>query len=92
MLIRDCFHAEAGRQEIEALQANQDMRNLAKIELRSLEERLDTLNRDSRLALLPWDATNEKSASIEIRECTGGNEAPLFAGDLLRMFDRYASA
>ena len=67
-----------------------EMRALAEAELPDLRDRLDTLRGDIRLLLLPRDAADQKSAILEIRAGTGGLEAALFAGDLFRMYERYA--
>jgi peptide chain release factor 1 len=86
----------AGREiaELEAMireaAADLEMRDLADTERRWLEARLPELERNVRLLLLPKDAADEKSAILEIRAGTGGDEAALFAGDLLRMYQRYA--
>ena len=66
------------------------MRELAEEERRALAARLPELERQVRLLLLPKDAADEKSAILEIRAGTGGDEAALFAGDLFRMYQRYA--
>ena len=70
---------------------DREMRELASLEVPELEEKIEGLERDLLIALLPKDAADEKSAILEIRAGTGGNEAALFAGDLLRMYERYAS-
>ena len=67
-----------------------EMRKLAEEELAALDERLPELEKAVRLALLPRDAADEKSAILEIRAGTGGEEAALFVADLLRMYQRYA--
>jgi peptide chain release factor 1 len=67
-----------------------EMVALAKEELQSLKERMPELERSLRLLLLPKDAADESSAILEIRAGTGGDEAALFAGDLFRMYQRYA--
>ncbi|BCX19583.1 MAG: peptide chain release factor 1 [Geminicoccaceae bacterium] len=67
-----------------------EMRALARDERVALEERLAGLEREVRKALLPKDAADEKSAILEIRAGTGGEEAALFAADLLAMYRRYA--
>ncbi len=67
-----------------------EMRDLAEDELRDARDRLEGLEHQLRLALLPKDAADEKSAILEIRAGTGGDEAALFAGDLFRMYQRYA--
>ncbi len=67
-----------------------EMRLLAEEERLDATARLDELARLIRLALLPRDAADAKGAILEIRAGTGGDEAALFAGDLLRMYQRYA--
>ena len=67
-----------------------EMRDLAEDERREGQTRLDELARGLQVALLPKDAADEKSAILEIRAGTGGDEASLFAGDLFRMYQRYA--
>jgi peptide chain release factor 1 len=68
------------------------MKALAEDELREARARLDNLEHQLRLTLLPKDAADEKSAILEIRGGTGGDEAALFAGDLFRMYQRYAES
>src|SRR5262249_14468990 len=67
-----------------------ELRELAEEELRSLSERTHRLERELTLMLLPKDPNDEKDTLIEIRAGTGGEEAALFAGSLLRMYTRYA--
>lgn len=67
-----------------------EMRELAREEYYGLKERLPDLERDVRLLLIPKDADDERNAILEIRPGTGGDEASLFAGDLYRMYQRYA--
>jgi peptide chain release factor 1 len=67
-----------------------DIRKLAEAELRSVEQGLPELELAVKKALLPKDTTDEKNAIIEVRAGTGGEEAGLFAGDLFRMYQRYA--
>lgn len=82
--------------DLEALLADKttdrEMRNLADMELPDLKQRLEALEKEMQILLLPKDAADEKSAILEIRAGTGGSEAALFAGDLFRMYERYASA
>ncbi len=66
------------------------MRDLAEEERDSAQTALQGLEQSIRLALLPKDAADAKSAILEIRAGTGGDEASLFAGDLFRMYARYA--
>jgi peptide chain release factor 1 len=69
-----------------------EMRKMAAAELPDLRERRETLEHQLRLALLPKDAMDERNAILEIRAGTGGDEAALFAGDLFRMYERYAAS
>ena len=79
-------------EEAEAMLEDPDMRELAEEEIPALKERLPELEQELQLALLPRDAADTRSAMLEIRPGTGGDEAALFAGDLLRMYQRYAEA
>jgi len=69
-----------------------EMRALADLELSELVERRETLEANVQIMLLPKDAADDRSAILEIRAGTGGSEAALFAGDLFRMYERYASS
>jgi peptide chain release factor 1 len=68
---------------------DEEMRELAKAELPEIEEKQKRMEADIRQMLIPKDPQDEKNAIIEIRAGTGGDEASLFAGDLLRMYMRY---
>lgn len=93
--IRDYEKAIAEAADLEALLADRmtdrDMRDLAEMELPEVEARIGELEKDMQVLLLPKDAADEKSAILEIRAGTGGSEAALFAGDLFRMYERFAS-
>ena len=67
-----------------------EMAELAHLELPDLEARHVALETALRVHLLPKDAADEKSAIVEVRAGTGGDEAALFAADLFRMYVRYA--
>ncbi len=69
-----------------------EMRELAAAELSDLTEALEKLRGNIQLQLLPKDEADKKSAILEIRAGTGGLEAALFAGDLFRMYERFASS
>ncbi|NRP12112.1 Peptide chain release factor RF1 [Aliiroseovarius sp. xm-m-379] len=77
-------------EEAEGMMGDPEMRELAEEELPQLSARLPEAEQGMRLALLPRDAADSRPAMIEIRPGTGGDEAALFAGDLLRMYQRYA--
>ncbi|MBN8972708.1 MAG: peptide chain release factor 1 [Rhizobiales bacterium] len=68
-----------------------EMRELAEAERPDLEARRDELMQQLRVALLPKDAMDERNVILEIRAGTGGDEASLFAGDLFRMYERFAA-
>ena len=80
----------AARDEAEAMLSDPEMRDLAEEELADLKARLPEVEQNLRLSLLPKDAADARPAIIEIRPGTGGEEAALFAGDLVRMYQRYA--
>jgi peptide chain release factor 1 len=68
-----------------------EMRAMAASERPQLEEKRVALERQIKLALVPKDAMDERNVILEIRAGTGGDEAALFAGDLFRMYERYAA-
>lgn len=78
--------------EAEEMLADPDMAELAREELPRLKTALPDAEAALQLALLPKDAADAKPAMLEIRPGTGGDEAALFAGDLFRMYQRYAEA
>jgi peptide chain release factor 1 len=82
--------ARTGLAEAEALLTDPDMAELAAEEKAALEARLPELERALQAALVPKDEADARSAMVEIRPGTGGEEAALFAGDLLRMYQRFA--
>ncbi|MDX2104727.1 MAG: peptide chain release factor 1 [Alphaproteobacteria bacterium] len=69
-----------------------EMRALAEEEFQALKSRIPELERAVQVALLPKDEADEKNAILEVRAGTGGDEAALFAAELLRMYERYAIA
>jgi peptide chain release factor 1 len=92
--IREYRKAEAERSELVGLtndaSADKELRELAQDELNQIDHRRGELQEKLRLHLLPKDAADEKSAIMEVRAGTGGDEAALFAADLFRMYSRYA--
>ncbi|MDX1581714.1 MAG: PCRF domain-containing protein, partial [Alphaproteobacteria bacterium] len=72
--------------------ADSDMREMAEQEMAEIREREGELDQQIKVLLLPKDSADEKNAIVEIRAGTGGDEAALFAGDLFRMYQRYAEA
>ncbi len=74
----------------EALNSNdEDMRELAKMEMPELEEKKENLEKELTKLLIPQDPQDDKNGIIEIRPGTGGDEASLFVGDLLNLYLRY---
>jgi peptide chain release factor 1 len=72
--------------------ADGDLKAMAREEIEELRDKLPAAEHRLALALLPRDAADERAAMLEIRAGTGGDEAALFAGDLLRMYQRYAES
>ena len=97
-VVRKIREYEAAIGELAGLKAlladrttDREMRELAEMEMPDVEARIEGLEKDMQILLLPKDAADEKSAILEIRAGTGGSEAALFAGDLFRMYERFAS-
>jgi peptide chain release factor 1 len=84
-------HAEATALA-EVIGGDASLRELARAELEELNKSLPAAHHDLRIALLPPDPDDSRNTIVEIRAGTGGNEAGLFAGDLFRMYARYAEA
>jgi peptide chain release factor 1 len=78
-----------GAEEL-AASSDPDMRELAKEELKSLAARRDALVAELKILLIPKDPNDEKNVILEIRAGTGGDEAALFAGELFRMYTKFA--
>ncbi|MBX9776431.1 MAG: peptide chain release factor 1 [Xanthobacteraceae bacterium] len=72
-------------------QTDTEMRQMAQAEKPALEQKRATLEQQLKVALLPKDAMDDRNVIIEIRAGTGGDEASLFAGDLFRMYERFAA-
>jgi peptide chain release factor 1 len=69
---------------------DEEMREMARLEVESLQEKLDTTENELKFLLIPSDPNDEKNVIVEIRAGTGGDEATLFAAEMLRMYGRYA--
>ncbi len=93
--VRNYRHVTDEIADLEALIADpatdSEMRAMAGAEKPALEEKREALEHQIMLALLPKDAMDERNVILEIRAGTGGDEASLFAGDLFRMYERYAA-
>jgi len=94
--IRALRAAEQEQADLEAMLSDKgtdaEMRALAEADLPEVESRIEALQKDIQILLLPKDAADDKNAILEIRAGTGGDEAALFAGDLFRMYERYAAS
>ncbi|KAB7738685.1 peptide chain release factor 1 [Parvibaculum sedimenti] len=88
--VRQLQAAEAAREEARALLSDKEMAEIAREELDRIDAELPALEREMQLMLLPKDAADERNVILEVRAGTGGDEAALFAGDLFRMYERYA--
>ena len=75
-----------------AEETDEEMLEMARLEISELEEKIEPLIEQIQTALIPKDATEHADAVIEIRAGAGGDEAGLFAADLLRMYQRFSEA
>jgi len=78
------------RQILKEANADPELREMASLEVEELEEKLETLESRLKVLLLPRDPNDDKNIMLEIRAGAGGDEASIWAGDLLRMYSRYA--
>jgi peptide chain release factor 1 len=88
--IGDLRAAERAQSEAETLLADPEMKDLAEAELYDLKDQIPALEHEIRLALLPKDEADARSAILEIRPAAGGDEAGLFAAELFTMYQKYA--
>jgi peptide chain release factor 1 len=89
-LYRQYRQVEADQKTANEMLADPDLRELAEAELADSAARIAQLETDLQTALLPKDPNDERNIFLEIRAGTGGDESALFAGNLLRMYTRYA--
>ena len=80
----------ADAKEIVENESDEELRDLAKMEVSELEESIENMEGELKVLLLPKDPNDEKNVILEVRAGTGGDEAALFGADLLRMYTRYA--
>ena len=80
----------AESKEILEEESDEDLRELAKLELSEAEASLKEVEKELKVLLVPKDPNDEKNVIVEVRGGAGGDEAALFAADLLRMYSRYA--
>lgn len=86
---KTCLDNLAFAKEVLETESDEELRELAKEDLDKLEEEKEQLEEEVRLLLIPKDPQDEKNAIMEIRAGTGGDEASLFAGNLMEMYLRY---
>lgn len=79
-----------GARDLLSLADDDEMREMANLEIAEIEEKLPAAEEELKVLLLPKDPNDEKNVILEIRAGTGGDEATLFAGEILRMYARYA--
>jgi peptide chain release factor 1 len=80
----------AGARELFDTSDDDEMREMARLELETLQTKLDDADKELKLLLIPTDPNDEKNVILEIRAGTGGDEATLFAAEMVRMYSRYA--
>ena len=80
----------AGARELFDTSDDDEMREMARLELETLQAKLDEADRELKVLLIPSDPNDEKNVILEIRAGTGGDEATLFAAEMVRMYSRYA--
>lgn len=80
----------AGARELFDTSDDDEMREMARLELETLQGKLDEADHELKLLLIPSDPNDEKNVILEIRAGTGGDEATLFAAEMVRMYSRYA--
>ena len=76
----------------EMMKAGGELAEMAEAERPLLEEKIEKMEQEVRILLLPKDAADDKNVILELRAGTGGDEAAIFAGDLFRMYQRYAAS
>jgi peptide chain release factor 1 len=89
-LYKTWLQTEADRQSAQEMMADPEMKDLAEEEMKAAKERLPELEIELQRLLLPKDANDERNVFLEIRAGTGGDESALFAGNLFRMYTRFA--
>jgi peptide chain release factor 1 len=94
-VVRPILAYQKARQEFADAEAllesgDRELVQMAEAEIGELKPRLEAMEAEIRILLLPRDAADDKNVILEVRAGTGGDEAALFAGDLMRMYQRYA--
>lgn len=89
--IRELKNLKNSLNDLQEMMQDSELRDIAEEEFYETKKKIPDIEREIQILLLPKDAADERSAILEIRAGTGGDEAALFAGDLFRMYERYAS-
>ena len=89
---RSALETIAESKEILATESDEELREMAKMELEELEDKLPAMEQNIRLLLVPADPEDSKNAILEIRAGAGGDEASIFAGDLHRMYTKFCES
>lgn len=89
---KNCLDSIAFAKEVLETESDEELRQMAKTDLVQAEEKQTHLEEDIRQLLIPKDPQDEKNAIMEIRAGTGGDEASIFAGDLMRMYLKFCEA
>ena len=89
---REYVQAEDDLAAAKEMLADPDMKEFAQEEIAGIEERLPQLEEDIKFMLIPADPADEKNIIVEIRAAAGGDEAAIFAGDLFKMYERFAAS
>ncbi len=82
----------ADAREILNSEKDEEMREMAKAELEVLQQQVSTIEEEIKILLIPSDPEDSRNVTLEIRAGTGGDEASIFAGDLLRMYNKYCES
>jgi peptide chain release factor 1 len=89
--IKKLIQLKNSLEDLQQMMQDKEFAELAEQEFYSIKKKIPELEKTIQLLLLPKDVADERSAILEIRAGTGGDEAAIFAGDLFRMYERYAS-
>ena len=83
---------EGAREVLKESSSDPELKEMAALEVEELQEKLDSLEQRLKILLLPTDPNDDKNIMLEVRAGTGGDEASIWAGDLVRMYSRYAES
>jgi peptide chain release factor 1 len=89
--IREFKALKSSLTDLQEMMSDPELKNIAEEEYYTIKKKLPDIEHEIQILLLPKDVADERSAILEIRAGTGGDEAAIFAGDLFRMYERYAS-